>query len=676
MKPERDHLFNYMGAQVLQDRYFSKDSEQKIWELPQYFWMRVAMGLALEEKDPTAVAIEFYDVLSRLDYVSSTPTLLHSGTVHAQMSSCYLNYVDDDLHHIFKVIGDNAQLSKYSGGIGTAWTKIRATNAMVKTINIRSQGLIPFLKIVDSTTASINRSGKRRGATAVYLENWHLDFPEFLDLRKNTGDDRRRTHDINTAAWISDLFMKRVQQDENWTLFSPEEVPELSNTYGKKFEKAYEAYEAKVAAGEIHLFQTMKARDLWRKQLTMLFETGHPWVTFKDPSNIRSPQDHVGMVNCSNLCTEITLNTSADETAVCNLGSVSLMRHVTADGKIDNEKIAKTVKIAMRILDNVIDLNFYPTIEAKNSNFRHRPVGLGVMGFQDMLYKMNLPFDSDEAIQLSDEMMETVSYHAILGSSELAKEKGAYESYKGSKWDRGLFPIDTMKILEDERGLETGVPLDSKMDWKIVRDHVKAHGMRNSNTLAIAPTATIANISGQLPSIEPIYKNLYVKSNFSGEFTVLNNYLVDDLQKLGLWDKEMMERLKYYDGSVQNMNNVPVWVKDKYKESFEIDAMWIIKHAARRQKWMDQSQSVNIFTKTQSGRYLSDIYMAAWEMGLKTTYYLRTLGATSIEKSTIDINKKYDDQPTPSDIVVETEKITVSKTKLHVYNDETCESCQ
>lgn len=640
MEFTRDRLFKYLGAQTLYDRYFLKDYDQNILEVPQYFWMRVAMGLAIDEDKKEEKALGFYHAMSQLLYVPSTPTLFHSGTNHPQMSSCYLTTVEDDLSHIFKAIGDNAQLSKWSGGLGNDWTNIRGTGAMIKSTNVGSQGVIPFLKIVDATTAAINRSGKRRGATCVYLETWHYDIEDFLELRKNTGDERRRTHDTNTANWIPDLFMKRVLEDKEWTLFSPEETPELHHVFGKKFQEKYEEYEKKAEDGGINLFRKVKAKDLWRKMVTMLYETGHPWITFKDPCNVRSPQDHVGVVHSSNLCTEITLNTSKEETAVCNLGSVNLSAHVI-HGELNKSLLERTVRTAMRMLDNVVDLNFYPTEEAKNSNLRHRPVGLGVMGMQDMFYELGYVFDSDPAVRFSDEVMEFVAYHAIFASSELAKEKGAYESYKGSKWDRGLLPIDTLDLLEKERGFSTDLDLISKMDWEAVRKHVGQYGMRNSNCLAIAPTATISNISGCFPSIEPIYKNIYTKSNFSGEFTVINEFLVSDLKQIGLWDEVMVERIKYYDGSVQRIAEIPRYLKNKYKEVFEMDAMWIVRHAAYRGKWIDQSQSVNIFTSSKSGKYLSDLYVAAWKMGLKTTYYLRTLGASGIEKSTLDINKNY-----------------------------------
>jgi ribonucleoside-diphosphate reductase alpha chain len=640
MKPERDQLYQILGAQTLYDRYFMRDPNQMHIETPQYFWMRVAMGLSITETDKDEAALLIYETMSQLHYVAATPTNLHAGTPRAQMSACYLNTVEDDLHHIFKVIGDNAQLSKWSGGIGTDWTNIRGTNAIVKSINIGSQGVIPFLKIVDSTTASINRSGKRRGAVCVYLETWHYDIEEFLELRKNTGDERRRTHDTNTANWIPDLFVKRVRANKEWTLFSPEEVPELHHIYGKKFEKKYAEYEKLADEGKIKMFKRVPAVNIWRKMVSMLFETGHPWITFKDVANVRSPQDHVGVIHSSNLCTEITLNTSAEETAVCNLGSINLANHVTGK-KVDWNKLAATIHVAIRSLDNVIDLNFYPTKEAKTSNLRHRPVGMGLQGFQDMLYMLGMDFDSQKAVEFSDELMEFISYHAILGSSKLAKEKGTYESYKGSKWDRGIFPVDTVALLEKERGMETGIPKTGKLDWTEVREHVKEHGMRNSNTMAIAPTATNANINGCLPAAEPIYKNIYVKSNFSGEFTVVNRYLVEDLKKLGLWTPDLLEKIKHYDGNIQEVSEIPANLRAKYKETFQIEPKWIIEHAARRGKWIDQSQSTNIFINSESGKLISDAYMLAWERGLKTTYYLRTLAASSIEKSTVDINKKF-----------------------------------
>jgi len=670
----RDKLFSYMGVQILHDRYFLRDLDQNYLETPQYFWMRIAMGLAmLEGEKKNEVALEFYNAVSQMLYVPSTPTLLHSGMPKAQMSSCFLTTVEDDLHHIFKCVGDNAQLSKWSGGVANDWTNIRATNAQIKTINTGSQGVIPFLKIVDATTASINRSGKRRGATCVYLETWHMDIEAFLDLRKNTGDERLRTHDTNTANWVPDLFMKRVSEGGTWTLFSPEEVPELHHIYGKAFQDKYTEYEKLADQGKINLWKRVKAQDLWRKMLTMLFETGHPWITFKDPSNIRSPQDHVGVIHSSNLCTEIMLNTSAKETAVCNIGSLNIPNHIK-DGKLDYDTLKTSIKSAIRMLDNTIDTGFYPVPEAKFANERHRPVGLGMMGLQDTLYQLNINFDTEEGVNFSDELMEFISYHAIYSSSKLAKEKGAYESYKGSKWDRNLFPVDTIALLEEERGISTGILPVGKMDWKEVREHVKAHGMRNSNTMAIAPTATIANISGCLPSIEPIYKNIYVKSNFSGEFTIVNKFLVEDLQKQNLWNKNLLEKIKHYDGNLSQITEIPLSLREKYKEVFQIDASWVVKHAAVRGKWIDQSQSVNIFMSTESGKAISDAYMYAWKMGLKSTYYLRTLGASAVEKSTIDINKKFDAPKEPEPVIIS--EIVTAGPKVFVYKDESCESCQ
>ena len=641
LAPERDDLFRYLGLQTLNDRYFVKESDKgRTLESPQYFWMRVALGLAMGEKAEERLprVKEFYDVMSTLHYVPSTPTLFNAATPWPQLSSCYLNTVMDDLGFIFKVYGDNAQLSKWTGGIGTDWTNLRATGALIKSAGIHSQGVIPFLKIANDVTVAINRSGRRRGATCAYLETWHYDIEDFLELRKNTGDERRRTHDMNTANWVPDLFMKRVRDDGEWTLFSPEEVPELHHLYGKKFDEAYQMYEMQADRGEIALFRRMKARDLWKKMLAMLFETGHPWITFKDPSNIRSPQDHAGVVHNSNLCTEITLNTSESETAVCNLGSVNFARHIK-NGAFDGEKIATTVKTAMRMLDNVIDLNFYPTAEAKNSNMKHRPVGLGIMGFQDALYQLGITFDSSEAVDFADRSMEIVSYYAILGSAELARERGAYQSFVGSKWDRGIMPIDTIALLEAERGEAVGVKREIRLDWNIVRETIKNYGMRNSNTMAIAPTATISNISGCTPTIEPIYKNIYVKSNISGDFTVVNPYLIEDLKRIGLWDEEMLGKLKYQDGSIAKILEIPEEIRAKYKETFEIDMTWVIRLAAERGKWVDQSQSLNIFFRGASGRDLSDVYFYAWSMGLKTTYYLRTLAASQVEKSTVSTSE-------------------------------------
>ena len=624
---ERDDLFQYLGSQVLYDRYFLRDPyEKQVLETPQAFWMRVAMGTALLEKDKNAVVVTFYNILSTLRFVATTPTLFHSGTVHPQLSACYLNTVDDSLEHIFKVISDNSQLSKWSGGIGTDWTNIRGTGALIGGTGVESQGVIPFLKISNDATHAINRSGRRRGAACVYLETWHYDIEEFLELRKNTGDERRRTHDLNTANWIPDLFMKRVRDDGAWTLFSPEETPDLHHIYGRRFEERYAHYEGLAREGKIHLTKTIKARDLWKKMLAMLFETGHPWITFKDPANVRSPQDHVGVVHNSNLCTEITLNNSPEETSVCNLGSVNFARHIK-DGKFDHELLADTVTTAMRMLDNVIDVNFYPTKEAQHSNLRHRPVGLGIMGFQDALTLMDIRFDSPQCVQFADESMEAVSYYAIFASSKLAQERGTYQTYVGSKWDRGIFPVDTLDLLEKERGEKIDIPREGKMDWRAVRESVRQFGMRNSNCLAIAPTATIGNISGATFSIEPCYKNIYVKSNMSGDFIIINPYLVEELKKENLWDYEMLGKIKYHDGSIQEIHEIPDTIRGKYKEVFEIDPTWLIRAAAHRGKWIDQSQSLNIFYRGTSGKVLNDVYLLAWSLGLKTTYYLRTLAA-------------------------------------------------
>lgn len=638
LKFDRDDLLDFMAMQTLNDRYFTSNPVTKeIFEGPQFFFMRVAMGFTLNEKEADRIerATEFYEVISTLRYTPSTPTLFHSGTIHPQMSACYLNTVEDSLDHIFKVYGDNAQLSKWSGGVGTDWTNLRGTGALIKGTGVESQGTIPFLKIANDTTVAINRSGKRRGATCVYMETWHWDIEDFLELRKNTGDERRRTHDMDTSNWIPDLFMERVKSDGDWTLFSPDETPDLHHIYGREFKEKYELYEEKARKGEIHLHKTLKARDLWKKMITMLFETGHPWMTWKDACNVRSPQDHVGVVHNSNLCTEITLNNSAEETAVCNIGSLNIARHIV-NGKIDHELLHDTVRNAMRMLDNVIDLNYYPTKEGKVSNMKHRPVGLGVMGTQDALYLLDIPFDTEEAVRFADTSMEAISYYAILSSSELAKERGKYPTYKGSKWDRGIFPVDTIALLEQERGMEIPVDRSSSMDWTPVREHVKKYGMRNSNTMAIAPTATISTINGGVPSIEPIYKNIYVKSNQTGDFIIVNEYLVDELKKLGLWDYEMLGKIKYHDGNINNISEIPQHLKDKYKETFDIDPRWCIRQTAARGKWIDQSQSFNIFYGGKSGKEINDIYMYAWEMGLKTTYYLRTLGASQVEKSTVD----------------------------------------
>ncbi len=675
---ERDSLLHYTGMQTLYERYVLRYQGQR-YETVQAFWMRIAMGLSLNEVDKNERALEFYTILSRLHYVPSTPTLFHAGLPVAQLSSCYLSTVNDDLHHIFKCMGDNAQLSKWAGGIGTDWSNIRGTGAYIKSIKATSQGIIPYLKIANDIVVAITRSGIRRGGKCAYLEVWHLDIEDFLDLRRNTGDDRRRTHDMNTAAWIPDLFMKRVTQDNEWTLFSPHEVPDLHHIYGKAFEERYEYYESQARAGRMELHHTMPAKQLWRKMLTRLFETGHPWITFKDPCNIRSPQDHAGVVHSSNLCTEITLNTSETETAVCNLGSINLERLVTQDG-LDLSELEKTVTSAIRMLDNVIDLNFYPTKEAEQSNKKHRPVGLGLMGFQDALCKMNISFASPKALQFADESMEHISYFAIKASSNLAAEHGAYQSYKGSKWDRGIFPIDTIDLLEKERGMPIMVSRTQRLDWASLKERVKKQGMRNSNTMAIAPTATISTIAGCYPCIEPMYKNMYVKSNVSGEFTVINSYLVDDLKKLGLWNQEMIDDIKYRDGDLGSITKIPAHVREKYLTAFELDAEWLIKVTAERGKWIDQSQSHNVFIKGVSGKKLDDVYRAAWNYGLKTTYYLRSLGATQIEKATLDAKEYGFTQKREYDAPSESAPIeTLSAAELpkacSIENTD-CESCQ
>ncbi len=635
--PERDDLIEYLGLRTLYERYFCKVNGLRA-EMPQAFWMRIAMGLSLLEEDKNGRAVEFYDIISQLLYVPSTPTLLHAGTTHPQLSSCYLTTISDDLHHIFKCLGDNAQMSRWSGGIANDWTYLRGTGSYIKSIRSGSQGVVPFLKIANDVTAAINRSGSRRGASVAYLEAWHYDFEDFADLRKNTGDERRRTHDMNTASWIPDLLLKRVQENGDWTLFSPDDTLDLHDLYGKAFEDHYKHYEQLTKEGKITTFKTIKAVDLWKKILTRLFETGHPWITFKDACNIRSPQDHVGVIHSSNLCTEITLNTSPEETAVCNLGSINLAKMVTKDG-IDRPLFARTIKSAMRMLDNVIDINFYPTKEGKHSNMLHRPVGLGLMGFQDALYNLDIHFDSQEALTFSDELGELFSYHTILASSDLAQERGAYATFRGSKWDRGIFPLDTLNLLEQERGIKIDIPRTTKLDWNPVKEQVKRYGMRNSNTMAIAPTATISNISGCFPCIEPIYKNIYVKVNMGGEFTIVNKYLVSDLKKINLWNKEMLDYLKYYDGNIQMIPSIPQELKNKYKEAFEIDPLHQVRMTALRGKWIDQSQSHNVFMKGVSGKALDEIYQLGWRLGMKTFYYLRTLGASQIEKSTLDAKK-------------------------------------
>jgi ribonucleoside-diphosphate reductase alpha chain len=635
MKPKRDESFAYLGSQTVYDRYLIHIKKRRI-ETPQYFFMRVAMGLALREAkgEREDYAIKFYELLSTFRFVSATPTLFNSGTTHPQLSSCYLTSVDDDLSHIFKCVGDNASLSKWAGGLGNDWTRVRATGSHIKGTNGESQGVIPFLKIVNDTAVAVNQGGKRKGAVCSYLETWHLDVEEFLDLRKNTGDDRRRTHDMHTANWIPDLFMKRVADKGTWTLFSPNEVPELHDLYGAEFEAKYTEYEQKARDGQMHQHRTIEAVELWRKMLSMVFETGHPWITFKDPSNLRSPQDHAGVVHNSNLCTEILLNTSNDETAVCNLGSVNMRMHTKPDG-LDQDLVKDTVTTAVRMLDNVIDINYYPTPEAKAANTRHRPIGLGIMGFQDALFIQKIPYESQEAIQFADSSMEAISYHAILASTQLAEERGTYGSYSGSKWDRGMLPMDTNKLLIESRGAEHCDLDDSAtLDWTPVREAVAKHGMRNSNVMAIAPTATISNIAGSYQSIEPTYRNLFVKSNLSGDFTITNEYLVNDLKELGLWDEQMLDDLKHYDGSLQHIDRIPEDLKHLYKTAFEIDIFALIAATSRRQKWIDMGVSFNLYIAQPSGKLLNDMYMACWKKGLKTTYYLRGQGATRIEKST------------------------------------------
>lgn len=640
MTLDRDLEFTYLGLQTLYDRYLIHHEDVRL-ETPQIFWMRVSMGLALNEgAQKNERAIEFYEVLSKFLFTSSTPTLFNAGTLHPQLSSCYLTTVMDDLHHIFKCVSDDAMLSKWAGGLGNDWTNVRATGARIKGTNGKSQGVIPFLKVANDTAVAVNQGGKRKGAMCAYLETWHLDVEDFLELRKNTGDERRRTHDMNTANWIPDLFMKRVAENGQWTLFSPSDVPDLHDLYGKKFEERYTEYEKMTETGELKLFRRIEAVSIWRKMLSMLFETGHPWITFKDPSNLRSPQDHVGVVHSSNLCTEILLNTSANETAVCNLGSINLVRYILPNGSIDRELLGKTIKTAVRMLDNVIDINFYPTIEARNANLKHRPIGLGIMGFQDALYAQRISYASPEAVRFADQSMELVSYYTILASSELAKERGTYSSYDGSKWSRGLLPIDTIQILADERGGDVDINRDAALDWKPVRESLRKHGMRNSNTMAIAPTATISNITGVSQSIEPNYKHLYAKSNLSGEFIVHNTFLVDELKKLNLWDPEMIDDLKYFDGSIQEIERIPEDLKKVYLTAFEIEPEWLIECGSRRQKWIDMGQSLNLYIAEPSGKKLHEMYLFAWRKGLKTTYYLRSLGATQIEKSTTDVNRR------------------------------------
>ena len=661
---ERDLQFNYLGLQTLYDRYFIHHGETRL-ELPQAFFMRVAMGLAINEIDRESRTIEFYNLLSSFAFMSSTPTLFNSGTLRPQLSSCYLTTVPDDLDGIFSAIRDDAMLSKFAGGLGNDWTRVRAMGAHIKGTNGKSQGVVPFLKVANDTAVAVNQGGKRKGAMCAYLETWHLDIEEFLDLRKNTGDDRRRTHDMNTANWIPDLFMQRVAEEGQWTLFSPEETPDLHDLYGSAFEKAYIAYEEKADRGEIQNFKRLPANALWRKMLSMLFETGHPWMTFKDACNLRSPQQHVGVIHSSNLCTEITLNTSDNEIAVCNLGSINLAAHIGADG-LDMRKLEQTINTAMRMLDNVIDYNFYSVPQARRANLRHRPVGLGIMGFQDSLYKSRIAYASEQAIEFADRTMEAVSYYTIKASTDLAEERGSYASFAGSLWQQGILPIDSLEILQESRGKYLQADRSQSFDWDNLRQRIKSVGMRNSNTMAIAPTATISNICGVSQSIEPTYQNLFVKSNLSGEFTVVNPYLVQDLKDLGIWDEVMINDLKYYDGSVQRIDRIPEDLKQLYATAFEIEPGWLIEAASRRQKWLDQGQSLNLYLSEPNGRKLDALYKLAWLRGLKTTYYLRSMGATHVEKSTL----------TDGDGKLNAVPVEAESAKVCSIIDPECEACQ
>ncbi len=692
LKAERDLQFDYLGLQTLYDRYFLHHQKTRI-ELPQAFFMRVAMGLSLNETDREARAIEFYEVLSSFDFMSSTPTLFNSGSLRSQLSSCYLTTVPDDLDGIYESIKENALLSKFAGGLGNDWTRVRALGSRIKGTNGESQGVVPFLKVVNDTAVAVNQGGKRKGAVCTYLETWHLDIEEFLELRKNTGDDRRRTHDMNTANWVPDLFMRRVMEKGQWTLFSPSNVPDLHDKFGAEFEKAYVAYEQQAAQGMIKPSRVVEAADLWRKMLTMLFETGHPWITFKDACNVRSPQQHAGVVHSSNLCTEITLNTSDTETAVCNLGSVNLLQHLK-DGKLDHDKLKRTVTTAMRMLDNVIDINYYAVKKARDSNMRHRPVGLGVMAFQDSLYELRIPYASEAAVNFADTSMEAISYYAYWASTELARERGSYSSFKGSLWDQGILPFDTLDMLAKARGGYVEVDRSSTMDWDALRRKIAKDGMRNSNCVAIAPTATISNIIGVDASIEPCFGNLSVKSNLSGEFTVVNSYLVRDLKRIGLWDDVMVMDLKHFDGSLSPMDRVPNDIKQLYATAFEVETRWLVEAAARRQKWIDQAQSLNIYMAGASGKKLDDTYKLAWVRGLKTTYYLRTMSATHAEKSTVSsgrMNAVSSQSSTPSSAqssslleaaaAAAQQQMTLSANaatdiKFCGVDDPTCESCQ
>ncbi len=675
LKPERDQLFTYLGLQTLYDRYFIHTDDGIRFELPQAFFMRVAMGLAINELDREARAIEFYELLSSFDFMSSTPTLFNSGTCRPQLSSCYLTTVPDDLDGIFSAIKDDALLSKYAGGLGNDWTRVRAMGSHIKGTNGKSQGVVPFLKVANDTAVAVNQGGKRKGAMCAYLETWHLDVEEFLELRKNTGDDRRRTHDMNTANWVPDLFMKRVCEEGNWTLFSPNDTEDLHDLTGKAFEKRYNEYEAMTTDGRIRNFKTVKALDLWRRMLSMLYETGHPWITFKDPCNLRSPQQHTGVVHSSNLCTEITLNTSDDEIAVCNLGSVNLAQHIDENG-LNLNKLEKTINTAMRMLDNVIDYNYYSVPQARRSNLRHRPVGLGIMGFQDALYKLRIPYASEMAMDFADSSMEAISYYTIKASTNLAGERGSYSTFDGSLWSRGILPFDSMRILESERDGYLDVNQTSRLDWDTLRNRVRQVGMRNSNSMAIAPTATISNICGVSQSIEPTYQNLFVKSNLSGEFTVVNPYLVRDLKDRGLWDDVMVNDLKYYDGSVQPIDRIPPELKELYASAFEIDPRWLVEAGSRRQKWIDQSQSLNLYMAEPDGKKLDNLYKLAWIRGLKTTYYLRSMGATHVEKSTLSGGRE-NKLAAVNRVQMQTAAVVEdSAPKACAIDDPECEACQ
>lgn len=662
IKPERDAQFTYLGLQTLYDRYFIHWDGVR-FELPQAFFMRVAMGLAINETEKEERAIEFYNLLSSFDFMSSTPTLFNSGTLRPQLSSCFLTTVPDDLDGIYGAIKDNALLSKYAGGLGNDWTNVRAMGAHIKGTNGKSLGVVPFLNVANATAVAVNQGGKRKGAVCAYLETWHKDIEEFLELRKNTGDERRRTHDMNTANWIPDLFMQRVAENKDWTLFSPDDVADLHDLYGNAFTEAYTKYEAKTETGEIKNFKKVSAVVIWRKMLTMLFETGHPWITFKDVCNLRSPQQHIGVVHSSNLCTEITLNTSRDEIAVCNLGSINLIAHMTENG-LDQQKLKRTIHTALRMLDNVIDINYYSVPQAKNSNMKHRPVGMGIMGFQDALYKLRIPYASQDAIEFADRSMELISYHAIEASTSLAEERGTYATYQGSLWSQGILPIDSLNMLEEHRGSYLEVDKTQTLDWQSLRERVLKFGMRNSNVLAIAPTATISNICGVSQSIEPTYQNLFVKSNLSGEFTVINPYLVADLKREGLWDEVMVNDLKYYNGSVAKITRIPEKLKHIYATAFEVDPIWLVEAGSRRQKWIDQSQSLNLYMAQPSGKKLDQIYRHAWLRGLKTTYYLRSMGATNTEKATID------------DRALNAVQVEPIAPKACLITDPTCEACQ